>query len=165
MWLLAVILDSKDTELFHHGRKAIAQCCSRIRKTRFSRASEGICTTLHQSINLLQKSWTAPVASHAHQPHAAPSLAPGHGVKQSNWVPWLSLWLTSFFFFFCHARKVPIINFSVQNFIPFLVPPSAALRIEENQRKGGLWEFPDGPVVRTLCFQCRGCRFNPWSEN
>ena len=23
------------------------------------------------------------------------------------------------------------------------------------------WEFPDGPVVRTLRFHCRGCGFNP----
>ena len=26
-------------------------------------------------------------------------------------------------------------------------------------------EFPGGPVVRTLCFHCRGCGFNPWSGN
>ena len=24
-------------------------------------------------------------------------------------------------------------------------------------------DFPGGPVVRTLYFQCRGLRFNPWS--
>ena len=23
-------------------------------------------------------------------------------------------------------------------------------------------EFPGGPVVKTLCFHCRGPRFNPW---
>ena len=26
-------------------------------------------------------------------------------------------------------------------------------------------DFPSGPVVRTPHFQCRGHRFNPWSEN
>ena len=24
-------------------------------------------------------------------------------------------------------------------------------------------DFPGGPVVKTPCFQCRGCRFHPWS--
>ena len=27
------------------------------------------------------------------------------------------------------------------------------------------WEFPGSPVFRTLCFQCRGQRFDPWLEN
>ena len=26
-------------------------------------------------------------------------------------------------------------------------------------------DFPGGPVVKTLCFHCRGCGFNPWSGN
>ena len=26
-------------------------------------------------------------------------------------------------------------------------------------------EFPDGSVVKTPRFQCRGCRLNSWSEN
>ena len=30
---------------------------------------------------------------------------------------------------------------------------------------GVLREFPGGPVVRTLCFQCRGHRFDPWLGN
>ena len=25
--------------------------------------------------------------------------------------------------------------------------------------------FPGGPVIKTLRFQCRGRRFDPWSEN
>ena len=25
--------------------------------------------------------------------------------------------------------------------------------------------FPGGPVVKTLQYHCRGCEFNPWSEN
>ena len=25
-------------------------------------------------------------------------------------------------------------------------------------------DFPDGPVVKTLHFQCRWCRFDSWSE-
>ena len=28
--------------------------------------------------------------------------------------------------------------------------------------KKGMRDFPGGPVVRTLCFHCRGPRFNPW---
>ena len=26
-------------------------------------------------------------------------------------------------------------------------------------------DFPGGPVVKTLGFQCRGHRFNPWSAS
>ena len=26
-------------------------------------------------------------------------------------------------------------------------------------------DFPDGPVAKTLCSQCRGPGFNPWSGN
>ena len=26
-------------------------------------------------------------------------------------------------------------------------------------------DFPGGLVMNTLCFQCRGCRFNPWTVN
>ena len=31
--------------------------------------------------------------------------------------------------------------------------------------KKGHKDFPGGPVVKTLCCQCREHRFNPWSEN
>ena len=27
------------------------------------------------------------------------------------------------------------------------------------------WDFPDDPVVRTLCFHCWGPKFDPWSGN
>ena len=27
------------------------------------------------------------------------------------------------------------------------------------------WDFPGGPVAKTLHFQCRGSGFNPWSGN
>ena len=27
------------------------------------------------------------------------------------------------------------------------------------------WDFPGGPVVKTLCSQCRGPGFDPWSGN
>ena len=27
------------------------------------------------------------------------------------------------------------------------------------------WDFPGGPVVKTLCFHCKGHRFGPWSGN
>ena len=26
-------------------------------------------------------------------------------------------------------------------------------------------DFPDGPVAKILCSQCRGSGFDPWSEN
>ena len=32
-------------------------------------------------------------------------------------------------------------------------------------KKGRGWDFPGGPAVKTLCSQCRGPRFNPWSGN
>ena len=28
-----------------------------------------------------------------------------------------------------------------------------------------VWEFPDGPVVKTPCFQCTGHRFDSWLDN
>ena len=31
--------------------------------------------------------------------------------------------------------------------------------------KFGLWDFSCGPVVKTLCCQCRGHGFSPWSGN
>ena len=27
------------------------------------------------------------------------------------------------------------------------------------------WDFPGGPVSKTLCSQCRGPKFDPWSGN
>ena len=38
-----------------------------------------------------------------------------------------------------------MMNLSIQNFTPFLVPPLVPLRIEEYQRKGGI-ETKQGPV-------------------
>ena len=44
-----------------------------------------------------------------------------------------------------------------------------ALKIQNNLKRGKkkktLWDFPDGPVAKTLHSQCRGPRFNPWSGN
>lgn len=31
--------------------------------------------------------------------------------------------------------------------------------------QGHLWDFPGGPVPKSLQSQCRGSRFNPWSGN
>ena len=33
-----------------------------------------------------------------------------------------------------------------------------------SKKKGG-WDFPGNPMVKTLSFQCRGCRFDPWWGN
>ena len=32
-------------------------------------------------------------------------------------------------------------------------------------REEQVWDFPGGPVVKALHFQCRGHRFDPWSGN
>ena len=36
---------------------------------------------------------------------------------------------------------------------------------EGNAHEGSLSDFPGGPVVKTLCFHCRGHKFDPWSRN
>ena len=33
------------------------------------------------------------------------------------------------------------------------------------EKKAKLWDFPGGPVAKTLGFQCRRPRFDPWSGN
>ena len=30
------------------------------------------------------------------------------------------------------------------------------------RKKNALGDFPGGPVVKTPCFHCRGCKFRPW---
>ena len=40
----------------------------------------------------------------------------------------------------------------------FFCEPKTALKIK-------VWDFPSGPVVGTLCFQCRGRGFNPLSRS
>ena len=32
-------------------------------------------------------------------------------------------------------------------------------------KKKNSWDFPNNAVVKTPCFQCRGCEFNLWSRN
>ena len=27
------------------------------------------------------------------------------------------------------------------------------------------WEFPGGPVIRTVCFRCKGHKFDSWLGN
>ena len=34
-----------------------------------------------------------------------------------------------------------------------------------SKRGCGYWDFPAGPVVKTLCFLCRGHGSHPWSRN
>ena len=36
---------------------------------------------------------------------------------------------------------------------------------ETQSENAGLGDFPGGQLVKALCFQCRACRFNPWSGN
>ena len=44
--------------------------------------------------------------------------------------------------------------------------PSKALnRKGETKNKPKFWDFGDGPVVKTLHFQCRGHPFNTWLRN
>ena len=40
----------------------------------------------------------------------------------------------------------------------FFCEPKTALKIK-------VWDFSSGPVVGTLCFQCRGREFNPSSRS
>ena len=37
-----------------------------------------------------------------------------------------------------------------------------AIHVRNNESQ---WVFPGGPVVRALCFHCRGHGFDPWSGN
>ena len=34
-----------------------------------------------------------------------------------------------------------------------------------SHKKRDLRDFPDGPVVKTLCFKCWESGFHPWSRN
>ena len=36
---------------------------------------------------------------------------------------------------------------------------------QHNSKAGQIWGFPGGPVVKILCFQCRGHGFDPWLGN
>ena len=40
----------------------------------------------------------------------------------------------------------------------------AVLKWNLSGEDGSFRAFPGGPVVKTLRFQSRGCRFDPWSE-
>ena len=37
--------------------------------------------------------------------------------------------------------------------------------LEIQTKEFHLGDFPDGPVAKTLCSQCRGPRFHSWSGN
>ena len=39
------------------------------------------------------------------------------------------------------------------------------LKISSNLNDEEKWDFPGGPAVKNLHSQCRGRRFDPWSEN
>ena len=45
-----------------------------------------------------------------------------------------------------------------------LVPVLSGRRSKIHQQDFA-WDFPGGPGVKTLCFHCRGHRFNPWLGN
>ena len=42
--------------------------------------------------------------------------------------------------------------------------PSHASFEESSKSTKAFQDFPDGPLVKTMQFQFRGCMFNPWSE-
>ena len=44
------------------------------------------------------------------------------------------------------------------------LPPSQQVSLVKGQKLGP-WNFPGGPVVNTLHFQCRGRGLDPWSGN
>ena len=47
------------------------------------------------------------------------------------------------------------------NMAKFTSCPSGSPR----KLRGSGWDFPGGPVLKTLCFYCKGLRFNPWPGN
>ena len=57
-------------------------------------------------------------------------------------------------------KKIQTFGGREQNHTEILPP----LKISERST-WHYWDFPDGPVVNTLCFQYRGCRFKLWSGN
>ena len=45
------------------------------------------------------------------------------------------------------------------------VQEGTAQAMSPRRRESLGWDFPGGPVVKTLCFHCRRRRFDPWSGN
>ena len=50
----------------------------------------------------------------------------------------------------------------VKNFIPL---SSALSMCQLNYKQKSCQDFSGGPVVKTLCFHCRGHGFDPWLGN
>ena len=44
-----------------------------------------------------------------------------------------------------------------------LAAATAVSKLDDSKVEG--WDVPCGPVAKTLCFQCWGLGFDPWSGN
>ena len=54
------------------------------------------------------------------------------------------------------------------HFITGALPPARIMWESQGScglRKQNNKDFPDRPLVKILCFQCRGCGFDPWRGN
>ena len=45
------------------------------------------------------------------------------------------------------------------------VPPVTCSPLSQEELKGATWDFPGGPMAKTLLSECRGPGFQPWSGN
>ena len=73
--------------------------------------------------------------------------------------------------------REPVFNFPAQTEYPGLVANCLLIQgsllssfLTAYLARGGnvhaiRWDFPGGPVVKTLCSQCMGPGFDPWSGN
>ena len=76
-----------------------------------------------------------------------------------------------------HPVSVPLpVGFPQLTLSQPLCPPCQMLLFSASSSSSGkpslklkslchLWDFPGSPVVKTLCFQCKGLRFDPWLGN
>ena len=65
----------------------------------------------------------------------------------------LSLWSS-----LCEGRQECLLSW-------FLFNNSLETWVKKRNKRYKAWDFPGGPVSKTLSSQCRGPRFDPWSRN
>ena len=58
-----------------------------------------------------------------------------------------------------------MVSFAVQKVLSLIRPHLFIFITLGDRSKLILLDFPGSPLVKTLCFQCLGHRFNPWSWN
>ena len=85
---------------------------------------------------------------------------------------------TTVLFTFLLAIRISVLGFKVGNIVSIIIVHGRACEslwrssqkaivryMEVNHKTEALRDFPGGPVVKTLCLQCRGCRSDPWPGN